>query len=104
MRVIMDWVANHVHEDHPSASEDWFNEEATCKDSVDGEENWNRIPEECWFAPYLPDIDYTDPVAMQWMIDDALWWAKEYELDGFRVDAVKHMSHAVAWNLRFSTV
>ena len=34
------------------------------------------------------------------MVDDAMWWATEFELDGFRVDAVKHMSHAVSWNLR----
>jgi glycosidase len=101
MRVIMDWVANHVHETHPYYVEhpEWFNGQAVCKDEVDGQQNWNRIPESCWFAPYLPDIDYTQPEPLTLMVDDALWWAKTYELDGFRVDAVKHMPHAVAWNL-----
>ena len=25
------------------------------------------------------------------LIDNAIWWAKEYDLDGFRLDAVKHI-------------
>jgi len=102
MRVIMDWVANHVHETHPyaSAHPEWFNDDGICKDSVDGQQNWNRIPESCAFAPYLPDIDYSQPDAMTTMLDDAMWWATTYELDGFRVDAVKHMPHAVTYNLQ----
>ena len=61
MRVVMDWVANHVHVDHPYAQDhpEWFNEQAICKDTVDGVMNFDRIPETCWFAPYLPDIDYS---------------------------------------------
>lgn len=101
IRVIMDWVANHVHETHPYYAEhpEWFNDYAHCKDYVDGQINFDRIPETCWFAPYLPDIDYGHPDALVTMVDDAIWWAKTYELDGFRADAVKHMSHAVNWNL-----
>jgi neopullulanase len=102
MRVIVDWVANHVHQDHPYAIEhpEWFGAYAFCKDSVDGQLNFDRIPETCWFAPYLPDIDYANPEPLQVMVDDAIWWARTYGFDGFRVDAVKHMNHAVAWNLR----
>ena len=101
MRVIMDWVANHLHEDHPAvaANPDWFHGQEICKDSARGQQNWDRIPEQCWFAPYLPDIDYGQPDAMQMMVDDALWWVKTFELDGLRVDAVKHMPHSVPWNL-----
>lgn len=101
MRVIMDWVANHVHEDHPYASDhpEWFNDFEHCEGVVNDQLGFDRIPEQCWFAPYLPDIDYAEPDALVTMVDDALWWAKTYELDGFRVDAVKHMSHAVVYNL-----
>ncbi len=104
MRVMMDWVANHVHSDHPYYADhpDWFNSQEICKDEVGGQLNFDRIPETCWFAPYLPDIDYSQPDPLALMVDDALYWATEYELDGFRVDAVKHMSHAVSWNLRSS--
>lgn len=101
MRVIMDWVANHVHEDHPYYAEhpEWFNADGNCKDVVDGQQNWDRIPESCAFASYLPDIDYTQPEPLNLMVEDALWWAETYDLDGFRVDAVKHMPHAVTYNL-----
>lgn len=102
MRVIMDWVANHVHETHPYAIDhpEWFNNDGVCVDSVNGQQNWDRIPESCAFAPYLPDIDYAQPEAMTLMLEDALWWATTYELDGLRVDAVKHMPHAVTYNLQ----
>ena len=101
MRVIMDWVANHLHQDHPAvaAHPEWFHGQELCKDSARGQQNWDRIPEQCWFAPYLPDIDYGQPDAMQMMVDDALWWVKTFEFDGLRVDAVKHMPHSVPWNL-----
>jgi len=102
MRVIMDWVANHVHDTHPYAIDhpEWFNNDGVCKESVDGQQNWDRIPESCAFAPYLPDLDYSQPDVMTTMLEDALWWATTYELDGFRVDAVKHMPHAVTYNLQ----
>ena len=102
MRVIMDWVGNHVHSDHPfyaSKEEGWFHPEAICEDSVSGQSNWNRIPETCWFAPYLPDLDYGQTEVMEQMMDDAMWWVQTYGFDGLRVDAVKHMPHSVAWNL-----
>ena len=101
MRVIVDWVANHVHQDHPYASNspEWFFPTAVCKEWVGDQQNWDRIPESCAFAPYLPDIDYGHPDALHTMVEDAIWWAKEYDLDGFRVDAVKHMPHSVPWNL-----
>jgi len=102
MRVIMDWVANHVHENHPYAIDhpEWFNDDGNCKDFSGDQQNWDRIPESCAFAPYLPDLDYAQPEVMMTMLDDAMWWATTYELDGFRVDAVKHMPHAVTYNLQ----
>jgi glycosidase len=101
MRVIVDLVANHVHTDHPYYSEhpDWFTPYDGCKDVVNGQMGFDRIPETCWFSPYLPDLDYTQPGPLQAVLEDARWWAETYEFDGFRVDAVKHMSHAVSWNL-----
>lgn len=101
MRVIMDWVGNHVHDDHPYATEhpDWFHAYEDCTATVNGQMNFDRIPEQCWFAPYLPDVNYANPEALHTMIEDALWWAETYDLDGFRVDAVKHMSHATVHNL-----
>lgn len=101
MRVIMDWVGNHVHEDHPyyaDHADDWFHDYLPCKVG-DDTSGFDEHPEDCWFASYLPDVDYGNPEPLAAMVDDALWWARAYDLDGLRVDAVKHMSHAVPWNL-----
>ncbi len=101
MRVVMDWVGNHVHETHPYVVDhpDWFTPELGCKDTINGGLGFDTIPETCWFAPYLPDLNYTAPAPLAQMVEDAVDFAADYDLDGFRVDAVKHMSHAVAVNL-----
>ncbi len=101
MRVVMDLVLNHVHQDHPYFADhpEWFNPYEDCEATVGSQLNFDRIPETCWFSPYLPDFDTSHPDVLRTLVDDALWWARTYELDGFRADAVKHMSHAVTWNL-----
>lgn len=97
MRVLVDWVANHVHEDHAYYQDhpDWFGAYAWCED----DDNWNQIPETCWFAPYLPDVDYTNPEALYQMVEDAITLSQTYGLDGLRIDAAKHMPHSVQYNL-----
>ena len=102
MRVIMDWVGNHVHDNHPSAADDdRFHPTAVCNDrGGDGVSNWDRIPEECWFTNYLPDWDHSQADVAHTVVDMALEWARDRKLDGLRVDAAKHMSKAVLFNLR----
>lgn len=104
MRVILDWVGNHVHQDHPVLAE-WpesaVHDQAVCSEAgPDGRSNWDRIPESCWFAPYLPDLDQADPAVLTASVDQAIDWAETYQLDGLRVDAAKHMPHSVSWNLQ----
>ena len=59
-----------------------------------------RARSTCWFEPYMPDLDYTNFDALTAMIDDALFWAREVDVDGFRVDAVKHFLLAATTRLR----
>ncbi|MBT3220330.1 MAG: hypothetical protein HN348_14690, partial [Proteobacteria bacterium] len=100
MRVVMDWVCNHVHQNHPyyQSHPEWFNDQVLCKVG-DDYSNFDLIPETCWFAEYLPDVKYYEPDPLDLMVEDAIWWAKEYDLDGFRVDGAKHVPHSVIWNL-----
>ena len=97
IRVLVDWVGNHTHQDHPWVTEhpEWFTEYHLCTEN----DNWNQAPETCWFAPYVPTIAYDHSEVMVQNIQDAVDLAKKFDFDGFRVDAVKHMPKAVHWNL-----
>lgn len=92
IRVIADFVANHVHTDSPywaqyrNASDPWFH-------FIDGNPyvcGWEK-PIECWFAEYLPDFRYRNIHVMRMVMDHAIWLIQETNIDGFRLDAVKHM-------------
>lgn len=99
IRVLMDLVVNHVHEDHPYVREHpgWFSEGCVC-----GTEgcDWTGRRLDCLFRPYMPDVDWTNPEAAERMVEDSLTWMEAYDLDGFRVDAVKHVQDAAVYNLR----
>ncbi len=104
MRVLTDWVANHVHTDHAwwSSHSDWFNDRYICEEDEDGDGvvNWDQRPETCWFDDFLPDLRYYELEPLVRSVDDAIDFIKEWELDGYRVDAVKHMPHSVYTNLQ----
>jgi cyclomaltodextrinase len=93
LRVMLDLVANHVHEEHP-----WVREHPEWFGSLylpDGRRNlriWDEHRLTTWFEPYMPDIDYSpNPAAMDAMCETARRWVDGYKLDGFRHDAVKHV-------------
>lgn len=88
IRVVPDFVANHVqseaklYKDHP----DWFSAYNPC----DG--NWDARRIDCWFTSDMPDFNFDKPAALQAVVDHALWLIQEYNFDGFRADALKHMN------------
>jgi glycosidase len=97
IRVLVDLASNHVHSEHPyyvSYKDQWFFPRELCVES-----NWTK-PIECWFDAFLPDIDYRNFNAALAMTNDSVYWAQEGELDGFRVDAVKHMINLFTRNVR----
>ena len=109
IRVMMDYVVNHVHEDHTYYQEnpEWFNQGCIC-----GTENcdWTEHRLDCQFTSYMPDVNWKVREASEQFIEDALWWLEEFDLDGARIDAVKHVDDLAATNLatrineRFETV
>ena len=109
MKVLLDYVMNHVdiasglYQKHPN----WF---------ARGENNQLRLcePEDLWndpywgtrcsFTDYLPALDLDNEDARRWSVNDALWWAKEFNIDGYRLDAIKHVPlnwlTDLRWNLK----
>jgi glycosidase len=92
MSVILDYVANHVHEEHPvyQRNPDW----ATDLYLPDGSLNtelWDEQRLTTWFDTFMPTLDFSRDEVIETMTDSALFWMKEFELDGFRHDATKHI-------------
>lgn len=99
MRVLLDIVPNHVHEDHPYAARPgWLHPDPTCICGSD-ECPWSEDIQTCWFAPYLPDLATEDPEVAAQVAADAIAWARRLDLDGFRVDAVPMMPRAATREL-----
>ncbi len=70
---------------------DWFRKVCQCGDDANGC-GWSVRPFDCLFQPYLPDINWTIPETEKQFIADAVWnWIAAFDLDGFCVDAVKHV-------------
>lgn len=93
IKVLLDYVANHIHIEHPfwKAHREWFG----TLDLPDGRKNlrlWDEQRLTTWFEPYMPSFDYeASDEALEVMTDNAVWWLKETGADGFRHDAVKHI-------------
>jgi neopullulanase len=99
LRVLLDLINNQVHKDHEYIAQNgsWFRTACKCGDVGCG---WSERPFDCMFQPYLPDIDWTVYGAEQQFIADAVHWISEYDFDGFRVDAVKHVEANSIYNMR----
>lgn len=92
INVILDYVANHVHRLHPLYLEhtDWATD-LYLPDGSLNTERWDEYRLTTWFDSFLPTLDLQRPEVYEPMTDSALFWIKEYNLDGFRHDATKHI-------------
>ncbi len=96
IQVLIDYVMNHVHTQSPTFSQhpDWFwpNDNGAGGNCVCGQGcSWDTDRLKCWFDPFLPDFDFRNGDARKWSVDNAVAWAKRIGVDGFRLDAVKHI-------------
>ncbi|MCM3719076.1 alpha-amylase family glycosyl hydrolase [Fictibacillus phosphorivorans] len=89
IKVIVDLVVNHTGYIHAwqnnTEKKDWFHpkQEITNWDDQQNVENG-------WLAG-LPDLNTENPETRKYLLDMAEYWIKETNIDGYRLDTVKHV-------------
>lgn len=101
IRVLVDLVLNHTSSQHP-----WFQE--ALRDTAAPHRNWYRwapppckpnwhkspLRDECYFGLFwsgMPDLNYENPAVLDEMKRVARFWLDSMHVDGFRLDAVRHL-------------
>ena len=92
LNVILDYVANHMHINSPvlQAHPDW----TTSMYLPDGRRNlelWDEQRLTTWFDVHIPTLDLEREEICEPLTDSALYWIANYDFDGFRHDACKHI-------------
>ena len=93
MNVILDYVANHLHINSPVLQEhpDW----TTDLYLPDGRKNIGQWDGETrlttWFDEHIPTLDLEREEVCDPMTDSALHWVRNFDFDGYRHDACKHI-------------
>lgn len=93
LNVILDYVANHLHINSPVLQEhpDWTTELYL----PDGRKNIGLWDGETrlttWFDEHIPTLDTRREEVCDPMTDSALHWVRNFDFDGFRHDACKHI-------------
>ena len=85
MRVLLDFVCNHISHEHPIFKDALSNPDSPYRDwfSFDDSEIGYRT----FFAvKEMPQVNFADPEARDWMIDAARFWLREFDIDGYRLD------------------
>lgn len=105
MVVIIDMVMNHSSVQHPwfqaSADKDpqygdWYLWEAEppFRSGPWGQPVWHPNGGRYYYGVFwdgMPDLNYTNPEVTQAMYDIVRFWLEDVKVDGFRLDAIKHL-------------
>ncbi|HEY6091890.1 MAG TPA: alpha-amylase family glycosyl hydrolase, partial [Gemmatimonadales bacterium] len=101
IRVLVDLVLNHTSSEHPWFKEalqdttaphrNWYRWSKTQLDN-----NWHKSPvrDEYYFGLFwsgMPDLNYENPEVLVEMKRVAAFWLDSMHVDGFRLDAVRHL-------------
>lgn len=107
MKLIMDYVTNHWGSKH------WMIQDLPAKDWIhyweDGKNGFQRSSyrmttqfdsnasdfdsKACmngWFDTTMPDMNQSNPLVLNYMIQNAIWWIEYAQLDGLRVDTYSY--------------
>jgi glycosidase len=99
MKLIMDYVTNHWSYNHWMMKDmptyDWFhqfpgykqtNYKTTTHSDTNASETDKNLATSGWFVKSMPDLNQKNPLVLNYLIQNAIWWIEYANLDGFRVD------------------
>lgn len=95
IKIIADLVLKHVHVEHPLWKEhpEWFGS-LTLPDGTKNLRLWDAQQFTTWFEEWLPGFDFDKPEPVAFLIQNAKSWVEKFGLDGYRLDAVKHIKYS----------
>jgi cyclomaltodextrinase / maltogenic alpha-amylase / neopullulanase len=112
MKVMLDGVFNHCGFDHPFFQDVILHgEQSLYKDcffiekhpvinfplnSLGKPINYNNIElnlKTFAFTPYMPKWNTSHPITQKHLLDSIVFWIKEYDIDGWRLDVSNEISH-----------
>lgn len=103
LKLIMDYVTNHwgsenwIIKDLPTYT--WLNQfpgyaNSNYKMTTQYDTNASKIDAKyCmdgWFVKSMPDLNQRNPLVLNYLIQNAIWWIEYANLDGFRVDTYSY--------------
>jgi len=107
MKNIMDYVTNHwgwqhwMYKDLPSY--DWVHQfpgyaQSNYRMTTQFDPNASAIDTKMcvngWFVKSMPDLNQSNPLLLNYLIQNAIWWIEYADLDGFRVDTYSYCDKA----------
>ncbi|PWA06819.1 glycoside hydrolase family 13 protein [Flavobacterium psychrotolerans] len=103
MKLIMDYVTNHWGSEHWMMKDlptyDWLHQfpgyaQTNYKMTTQFDKNASDIDAKMcmdgWFVKSMPDLNQSNPLLLNYLIQNAIWWIEYADLDGFRVDTYSY--------------
>ncbi|MEZ4788272.1 MAG: glycoside hydrolase family 13 protein [Flavobacterium haoranii] len=103
MKLIKDYVTNHWGAEHwmfkDMPTYDWFhqfpgyaqsNYRMTTQFDSNVSERDAKYCMDGWFVPSMPDLNQSNPLVLNYLIQNAIWWIEYADLDGYRVDTYSY--------------
>jgi glycosidase len=103
MKLIMDYVTNHWGSEHWMYKDlptyEWVHQfpgysQSNYRMTTQFDPNASKIDAvncmDGWFVSTMPDLNQSNPLVLNYLTQNAIWWIEYADLDGFRVDTYSY--------------
>jgi len=103
MKLVLDYVTNHWGAEHWMYKDlpmyNWVHQfpgysQSNYRMATQFDTNASKIDQrQCvdgWFVPSMPDLNQSNPLVLNYLKQNAIWWIEYADLDGFRVDTYSY--------------